>query len=127
MIRTCKKCGLVQLVEYFPKAATIKGKDYYRHLCNTCYVATKKPRKDKVRDLYFAFKKQFSCEKCGNDDFRVLDFDHLDRSKKSFNISNGLSHGYSIETLLAEAKKCQVLCSNCHRIKTFEERYLGVG
>ena len=55
------------------------------------------------------------------DDYRVLDFDHIDPKTKAFNVSDCVRRGMSRKTVLAEIQKCQVLCANCHRIKTFEE------
>ena len=47
-----------------------------------------------------------------------MDFDHL-RDKK-FNISNSM--GMPEAALLAEIAKCEVVCSNCHRIRTEKRR-----
>lgn len=59
------------------------------------------------------------CTKCGLEyDGRnggAFQFHHRDPSGKDFNISKGLD-GYSIEDLIDEAKKCDLLCANCHFI-----------
>jgi ABC-type Zn2+ transport system substrate-binding protein/surface adhesin len=48
----------------------------------------------------------------------VMDFDHV-RGKKEFTISDEISqHKPSMERLLAEIAKCDIVCSNCHRIRT---------
>lgn len=44
----------------------------------------------------------------------AYDFHHKDPSTKRFNISQGLEKNY--EVLVKEAKKCILLCANCHRI-----------
>lgn len=44
-----------------------------------------------------------------------LEFDHIDPKTKLFNISG---FHKSREALLAELKKCQLLCSECHKAKT---------
>lgn len=51
----------------------------------------------------------------------VMDFDHV-RGKKSFNIFSGMAH--ALATLLKEVKKCEVVCANCHRLRTFKRRKL---
>ncbi len=56
------------------------------------------------------------CVDCGIKDIRVLDFDHV-RGEKSFTIASG-DHGPS--KVVAEIAKCEVRCSNCHRIRTIE-------
>ena len=45
-----------------------------------------------------------------------LQFDHIDRTKKSFTI--GKCMGYTLEKLIEEADKCQLLCEDCHQYKT---------
>ncbi len=55
-----------------------------------------------------------SCVGCGTTE--SLQFDHIDRKTKSFTI--GKKMGYSLEYLIPEAKKCQLLCKECHKIKT---------
>lgn len=120
MIRTCKDCGLVQKVEKFPISKVVKGKEYHRYLCVPCYYKSKQPRKDAIREAYYLLKKQLSCESCGEDDYRVLEFDHIDKSKKNFSIADGVRNGCGIERIEEEIKKCQVLCANCHRRKTWD-------
>jgi hypothetical protein len=46
----------------------------------------------------------------------VLDFDHL--ANKSFGISRAIQQGMAIEKIKTEIKKCQIVCSNCHRERT---------
>jgi hypothetical protein len=54
-----------------------------------------------------------SCQKCGyNKCIAALDFHHKDNNKEA-NISSLRNCKYS--TMLEEAKKCLLLCSNCHR------------
>lgn len=62
-----------------------------------------------------------SCVTCGNKDIRVLDFDHINKNAKSFGIARALNDGISWENILAEINKCQILCANCHRIRTSKQ------
>jgi hypothetical protein len=48
-----------------------------------------------------------SYDKCSS----ALQFHHIDPSEKEFEISES---AYSLENLIAEAKKCVLLCANCH-------------
>ena len=52
---------------------------------------------------------------------QMMDFDHRDPSTKSFALS-GKVQLKSEETLLCEVAKCDVVCSNCHRNRTFVRR-----
>lgn len=49
----------------------------------------------------------------------VMEFDHI-RGNKLFTISNYI--GISIQRLKKEIKKCEIVCSNCHRIRTQNNR-----
>lgn len=55
------------------------------------------------------------CTICGyNTYFGALEFHHLDAQKKLFNVNTG-SPSYSYKRYKAEAEKCVLLCSNCHK------------
>jgi hypothetical protein len=60
------------------------------------------------------------CTRCGFADARALDFHHRDPATKIFTIGKK-GHTYAWETLLAEVAKCDLLCSNCHRIEHASE------
>ena len=50
----------------------------------------------------------------------VMDFDHRDPDDKEALISH-LVNALSLRRLVAEMAKCDVVCSNCHRIRTYGE------
>lgn len=61
------------------------------------------------------------CQKCGNSyHFSVYDFHHRDPIQKEFEISQQIVN-ISIEDLLPEVEKCDLLCSNCHRELHYKE------
>ena len=45
----------------------------------------------------------------------VMEFDHV-RGEKRFNVSAAPT--FSLDALLAEAAKCEIVCSNCHQART---------
>ena len=47
----------------------------------------------------------------------VMDFDHV-RGEKEFGIGDNIIN-VSWERLIAEVAKCDVVCANCHRIRTW--------
>lgn len=47
-----------------------------------------------------------------------MDFDHRDASLKVDAVSRLLRRASSIEELQQEIAKCDVVCSNCHRLRT---------
>ena len=58
-----------------------------------------------------------AAERAIESDIRVLEFDHV-RGEKSGNISEMIASGHSIARLQTEIEKCDVVCANCHRIRT---------
>lgn len=48
-------------------------------------------------------------------------FDHIDEKNKSANISFLCKQGYSISTIDEEINKCQLLCANCHMLRTIKQ------
>lgn len=69
------------------------------------------------RDFIQSFKR-CPCADCGVQypPF-VMDFDHRNPAEKSFTISVGLTH--TLDRLAEEIAKCDVVCANCHRVRTF--------
>ena len=45
-----------------------------------------------------------------------MDFDHRDPSKKICSVSEAAKKSYDL--MINEISKCDVVCSNCHRIRT---------
>lgn len=46
----------------------------------------------------------------------VMQFDHL--SDKQFTLSRARGQSASVETILAEIAKCELVCANCHAERT---------
>lgn len=83
------------------------------------YKRNKSLRIDYAKKL-FEYLKKNPCVMCGESNPIVLEFDHL-RDKTS-EISTMVRCSYSWERILEEIEKCQVLCANCHRIKTAHQQ-----
>ena len=70
------------------------------------------------------------CARCGyKENLLALQFDHIDPSTKSFKIGSvlqgqrrhtGADGSVLKPSLIAELAKCQLLCANCHAIKSGE-------
>lgn len=72
-------------------------------------------------NLLREYKKKLFCIDCGfsgKDYPGVLDFDHV-RGVKISNI-NIMKATASFEKVMKEIKKCEVVCANCHRIRTIK-------
>lgn len=98
----CKSCANGNSAKHF-----IENKQHYRE----------KSRKQKqaVRGWYFNLKAKLKCCRCPESHSACLDFHHRNPKTKRFNIASAVWEGLSIPKILAEIKKCDVVCSNCHR------------
>lgn len=117
MIRKCKKCAYEGPVENFASAGTRNGKQYYRHSCKSCYSKEKYQDKLDKKSIFLEFKKQQICNRCGFNDYRALVFHHQDPTSKEIEVANAVRAGWSIERIMIEISKCEVLCANCHAIE----------
>lgn len=61
------------------------------------------------------YKALQKCARCPEDHPACLDFHHRDPSQKDVEIGRIIKRGWSIERMMKEIEKCEVLCSNCHR------------
>jgi len=134
MEKICMRCGLPKDIEQFNRIW--KGKDKRQSRCKACMVEVQKdirhanPKagvgsqqvrnerlRRKLRDIIAAAKSR-PCMDCGNNyPCHVMDFDHRNGEGKVDNISKLVTRGAS-RLLAEEIKKCDVVCANCHRIRT---------
>lgn len=86
--------------------------------CNARFKANVERTRKFVQDI----KRKSKCVDCGESRWQCLDFDHVDPKQKVYDIKYLAHHGMAIETIQAELDKCVIRCSNCHRIRHFNER-----
>lgn len=81
--------------------------------CRKCSYEYLRTRQKKVKKLLVE-EHGGKCVICGyNKCIQALEFHHVDPSTKSFSISAN-SKAASIKKLTEEAKKCILVCANCH-------------
>ena len=86
-----------------------------------------KKRRRKENSEYVNALKAQPCVDCGNCYLPcVMDFDHV-RGEKTKNIAFMLINDTSLEKIKEEIEKCELVCSNCHRIRTHQRRYSANG
>lgn len=112
----CKICYQIHRLNY-QRAHYEKYKDAYK----TRAKAYRDKKRQEFRDQIYGFLINQSCNDCGESDIRVLEFDHLDKDKKAFSISQAFKLGKKPEEIDAEIKKCQILCANCHKKRTAKQ------
>ena len=101
-----------------------KVKEYRRkyHLANV----KGKPNKyaSEIRN-YLRLLKDVPCLDCKKSyPHYVMDFDHL-RDKK-FNLCKALASRRTLRIVKEETLKCEIVCSNCHRIRTYKRKELSL-
>jgi hypothetical protein len=82
--------------------------------------------KRRITDYIVDYKKRSKCLDCGLTGAQypeVLDFDHMNDDKK-FNISEFRRHTSGFNIVKKEINKCEIVCANCHRIRTAKRKKL---
>ena len=70
-----------------------------------------------LREHLRYLKETTPCADCGGKfPYFVMDFDHREEFEKEFGICGSLRRSH--KRVLAELKKCDTVCANCHRIRT---------
>jgi len=104
VIKICKHHGETEYV--------LEGRNYYR--CKKCRSNSVTKRRHVVKSKLI---NEFGgkCKICSyNKCVRALEFHHIDSSEKNFGLAHkGFSRNY--KKSLEEAKKCILVCANCHR------------
>ena len=79
-------------------------------------------RKSK-RDFVGKLKVEIGCTDCGyNHHPEALQFDHLPEYKKAFDVSRLISWDKDISIIIDEIAKTEVVCANCHAVRTSRRR-----
>ena len=74
-------------------------------------------QKQQYKQRLKEIKEASGCTDCGQKNHIVLDFDHL--KDKKYNVSRMIHDGFSWAAIKKEIAKCEVVCANCHRIRTY--------
>jgi hypothetical protein len=134
----CHKCQSDLTVDLFNKNASCK--DGYARTCRSCMKEYRKVHYSNNRENYIRVVmasnirraeakqerlRQFfvdkKCMDCPVDNPVVLEFHHRIPELKCKSISKMMSDGNSWERVLQEIDKCDILCSNCHKIRTHKQ------
>lgn len=110
----CKSCYKLAVVSDKRKKWTTKYKAYQAKM-------TKKNKDERRADMrkWLNSLKSSPCTRCGNRfPPECMDFDHRDPATKNNSITQMVGNVMAQKTIEKELEKCDLLCSNCHRIKT---------
>ena len=125
-VRICTSCNLDLPISKFKKrGATGRQSHTYHSMCNQClYIRYTRPTAMKKTEVVQNYKLTEGCTDCGyNAHAEALEFDHRPGVEKLFNIGEKIG-SYSIEKIWAEIAKCDVVCANCHAVRTVSRRTL---
>ena len=105
-LRTCPVHGVAEFANYS------RGRAGFRWSCKRCIAEAVTRRHQKIRRTLIA-EAGGACALCGYNRCVVsLHFQHVDPSTKSFAMT--IAVGRSLAAFRAEARKCVLLCANCH-------------
>jgi hypothetical protein len=106
----CRPCNAANNREYYAK-----NKEHHKkkiRIRNKRYLEETRKR---IRSL----KEATPCADCGERyPWYVMDFDHV-RGDKVSDISKMVATSVAKSKLEEEIAKCELVCSNCHRVRTF--------
>ncbi len=138
-MKTCSACGKSKSLTNFYKRRTGTRSGQHYEKCKDCYKTRGRDYYSKHREKqlglakkrkqgYILERKKFfeeiknkPCADCGKIyPPWVMDFDHRDKKLKLGNVSKlALRKFWSIERIKEEIKKCDLVCANCHRERTY--------
>jgi hypothetical protein len=127
--KVCSTCKVWKPLDEFNRRSTSRdGRQWMCRDCNRAYhyknldrhmSQIRKRRKrltNENKRRLLAYFLEHPCVDCGETDPVVLEFDHL--RDKVANI-NRLTNGYEWRRIAEEILKCEVVCANCHRRRTY--------
>jgi pterin-4a-carbinolamine dehydratase len=81
-------------------------------------------RRAKFRHFIESIKEAAACADCHHHyPACAMDFDHVHGNKVS-TIGRMIILNYSFDELVDEIAKCEIVCSNCHRVRTRDRKKL---
>jgi len=132
-MKVCSRCKFNKENSAFGLAS--KAKDGLHWWCKACLCSYEKSKRQANpvrrryiqkthRDVVGNAKRRFiqdakkrPCADCGVEyNSWIMQFDHLPGHEKHFMLSKGFLR--SMESIIAEIAKCEVVCANCHLERT---------
>lgn len=133
-MKICTKCHNTKQLKEF--AYKNKSKGYLSPVCRSCQAIAFKAHYTNNKSYYYkrnaenqrklqqliAELKNRPCHDCGvKYPHYLMDFDHT--NAKNHNVSEMVFQGFSEQNVRKEAEKCNVVCSNCHRRRTWKRMH----
>lgn len=138
VMKTCTRCQEDKdLAEFSRKATAPDGMDPNCRACkaelNAAYRASHAYKDTRSysdrKERYTSGKarlwelKSNPCTDCGGTFHpAAMQFDHLPGSEKLFHLTTSSFASRSMDAVLAEVAKCELVCANCHAIRTWQRQ-----
>lgn len=102
------------------KAVKTRYYENHRERLREVWRADQARRRDELGRWLDEIKLAAGCTDCGYADHpRALDFDHIGTDKLG-DVGRMVHNRIARAVILAEMAKCEVVCANCHRIRTWK-------
>jgi hypothetical protein len=137
-MKKCSKCNIEKSLQEFSKNKNTN--DGLQRNCKSCitiqskksynkdssrYKERVKTQVNKCTSYIEEYKSIHSCSKCGENRDWILDFHHINKNEKKYNIGD-LKYSGSFNKIKNEILKCVLLCKNCHYDFHYLERTLNI-
>lgn len=119
MIHKCTKCGITKKVSEFRKdSRRLSGLQSW---CIPCGSTAKKNKRKENKQKAVDYKGG-CCKRCGivSTCLDIYDFHHVNPNEKEDSLNRLMNSSW--EYIVTELDKCDLLCSNCHKITHWEIR-----
>lgn len=128
-MKQCYRCKVNKDLSEFSK--NVAKSDRLSDQCKSCHKILRKEHytknKSKIllqvkqtKENYFEWYKSLKnkpCKDCGiKYPYYVMEFDHS--HSKKFQLGSAAKGHYSKQEVLNEISKCELVCANCHRVRT---------
>jgi hypothetical protein len=134
--KRCGRCGCVKSVDEFHRRGKICQawcKPCRREYDAAYFQLTRERRRDQKRERrarlaewYRDLKAGRPCADCGGTfHYAAMVWDHVPGQGKEVEVSRLLMQGQSKRRILEEIARCELVCANCHAVRTVE-RLRGV-
>ena len=114
--------------EYYEKCKDcmkLRGRNYYHsnHKRQLGLALIRRAKYRKAMKTFLIKIKSKPCSDCGKIyPYFVMDFDHRKDQLKEKEIAHMVAGGWSKKKIEDEIKKCDLVCANCHRIRTYSNK-----
>jgi hypothetical protein len=132
VLERCGSCGVKKPLEYFHRRGAIQ-----QSVCRACrreydaayHRRTRQRRLEQKRRyheelvVWHSLLKDAPCADCGGRfHHAAMSWDHCEPEAKLFDVSSMVSKTHSKRKILEEIAKCDLVCANCHAVRTFRRR-----